>query len=322
MKLLNKYIDKISNKVILQINGLLDEKISNRFDKIQNSLGRIEARQIELKNSTDIHNNEFKVYSQWGEDGIIQYLINNIEIKNKIFIEFGVQNYVESNTRFLLINNNWSGLVLDSSMEYIDYIKSDDIYWKHNLKAEQHFVTVENINNIIKNAGIPEDIGILSIDIDGNDYWIWKTIDIISPRIVICEYNSLFGQYSSVVIPYKNDFTRHVAHFSGSYFGASIKAFNDLALQKGYSLVGSNSAGNNLFFVRNDLKNNFKILSHEEAYVKCQYRESRDSSGALNYSNFEERLNFIKDMPLYDLESNKMIKAADIKLGKEIKNEM
>src|SRR5215217_8673163 len=87
---------------------------------------------------------EFQVFSQRGEDGIIQYIINQLDIPNKIFIEFGVENYTESNTRFLLINNNWSGLVIDGSAENIRFIKEDFIYWKYDITAYHSFITKDN----------------------------------------------------------------------------------------------------------------------------------------------------------------------------------
>ncbi|MFM6343717.1 MAG: hypothetical protein ACKPFK_01030, partial [Dolichospermum sp.] len=106
---------------------------------------------------------EFRAFSQWGEDGIIQFLIRNVPINRKIFVEFGVQNYTESNTRFLLINNNWSGLVIDGGSEEIYYIKNDPIYWQYNLKAVNSFITKDNINQIISDNGIQGEIGLLSV---------------------------------------------------------------------------------------------------------------------------------------------------------------
>src|SRR4051794_40305958 len=76
---------------------------------------------------------EFSVFSQFGDDGIVQYLIHHLKIQPQTFIEFGVENYTESNTRFLLINNQWRGLVIDGSKENVDYIKNDTIYWKYKL---------------------------------------------------------------------------------------------------------------------------------------------------------------------------------------------
>ena len=108
---------------------------------------------------------EFQIFSQRGEDGIIQYIINKIEIPNPVFIEFGVETYVESNTRFLLMNNNWSGLVIDGSKKNINFIKNDFIYWKYNITAVESFITKDNINSLISSYTKIEDIGLLSVDI-------------------------------------------------------------------------------------------------------------------------------------------------------------
>jgi hypothetical protein len=278
-----------------------------RLDDLQMALGRIEMRQLAEASSMSTLFNEFKVYSQNGEDGIIQFLIRNIEIPNKTFVEFGVHNYTESNTRFLLKNNGWSGLVIDGSNENINYIKSDQIYWQHNLKAECAFIDKDNINDLIKTNGLSGDIGLLSVDIDGNDYWVWEAINCISPRIVICEYNSIFGAYKKVTIPYDKYFVYSKAHFSTLYWGASIAAFNYLAQQKGYSLVCSNNMGNNLFFVRNDLMGNLPINSPEKAYVKSQFRTSRDIDGRLTFLDFDSGLKLIADMPLYEVDTGKVI---------------
>jgi len=155
---------------------------------------------------------EFRAFSQWGEDGIIQYLISQVPIENTSFVEFGVENYLEANTRFLLINDNWKGLVLDGSQRHIDFIRNDKIYWRHDLTAECRFITRENINDTLDGCGFRGDIGLLSIDIDGNDYWVWESIDIIKPRIVVCEYNSVFGGQQAVTVPYDAIFVRTDAH--------------------------------------------------------------------------------------------------------------
>ena len=286
------------------------KEILVRINYIQQALGRIEARLNE--NKKDITQTEFKVYSQWGEDGIIQYLINNIEIPNKIFIEFGVENYTESNTRFLLQNNNWSGLVIDGSQSNIEYIKKDPIYWKYNLKAEAAFIDKDNINALIKKNGIQGDIGILSVDIDGNDYWVWESIDSISPRIVICEYNSHFGNTHKISTPYDKSFFRTKEHFSNIYYGASISAFEFLGKKKGYSLVGSNSAGNNVFFVRDDLITGIKTYSAKEAYQRANFREARDINGNLTYNSHVDNLAIISEEYVVDVETMKPIKVGSL----------
>jgi hypothetical protein len=287
-------------------------RIPDSLIKIQESLGRIESRQLLALDRCQLEDNEFQVFSQWGEDGIIQSLVNSIEIENKVFVEFGVQNYTESNTRFLLRNNNWSGLVIDSSPDNILYIKQDQIYWKYNLKAECAFIDKDNINKLLIDSGMTGDIGLLSVDIDGNDYWVWEAIDCITPRIVICEYNSLFGNHRKVTIPYDKSFSRDKAHFSCLYYGASIAALSHLAASKGYVLLGSNSIGNNLFFLRKDLVGDHSICSPETAYRKPQFRESRDMSGNLSYLDFDARLKQISEMPLYDLELGALIQVKDL----------
>lgn len=255
---------------------------------------------------------EFQVFSQFGEDGIIQYLIHNVCIQNKVFVEFGVENYEEANTRFLLMNNNWSGLVIDGDRGNVEHIKAQEYYWKHDLKAICAFITAENINQLIKDAGIEGDIGLLSIDIDGNDYWIWKEIDVISPRIVICEYNSIFGSEHQVTIPYRPDFVRTKAHYSNLYFGASLAALCDLAEQKGYYFVGSNTAGNNAFFVRKDVIEQLLPVSCKQGYVISKFRESRDENGNLTFLSGNQRINSIQDCDIYNLENKKLMKIKEL----------
>lgn len=272
--------------------------IDNRLDKIQQSLGRIESTQHPECNK-DLQDYEFRVYSQWGEDGIIQHLVKTIPGLEKTFIEFGVQNYVESNTRFLLVNNNWAGLIIDGSQKNIDYVKSDAIYWQHNLKAECAFITRENINTIIKNSGLNGDIGLLSIDIDGNDYWVWEAIDVVTPAIVVIEYNARFGDQLSVSIPYEPNFIRSSAHHSNIYYGTSLSALFKLGAKKGYALVGCNSAGNNAFFLRNDLiTDKIKAKTVAEAFVSNKFRESRDKNGEMNFISSEEERTILESLPL------------------------
>ncbi|HEV2915714.1 MAG TPA: hypothetical protein VGX92_20705 [Pyrinomonadaceae bacterium] len=268
----------------------------------------------------DIHETEFKVFSQFGDDGIIQYLINNTEIEERAFIEFGVENYTESNTRFLLINNNWKGLVIDGSSAHIEYIKSDSIYWRHELTAVHSFIDKENINEIIAGQGFTGALGILSIDIDGNDYWIWECIVGVEPVVVIIEYNSVFGVNHAITIPYDPTFNRTKAHPSNLYWGASLKAMCRLAEKKGYAFVGSNSSGNNAYFVRKDKLGGIHALSPESGYVKSRFRESLDEQGRLTYLSDTERLKAIEEMTVYDLERGALVKIKSLYDGQEARS--
>lgn len=253
-----------------------------------------------------LRESEFSVFSQWGQDGIIQYLINRIPLEADTFIEFGVEDYAESNTRFLMMHDNWRGLVIDGSESNIDAIKRRDFYWRHDLTAIPAFITRDNINELIGRR-FRGDAGILSIDIDGNDYWIWEAIEVVHPKIVICEYNSVFGPKRAVTIPYSANFSRTSAHYSNLYFGASLAALHRLAAQKGYVFVGCTQAGNDAFFVRKDVASNVTAMTVEEGYVLSKARESRDSNGQLTFVSGEGRLRLIANMEVLDIESQKMI---------------
>ena len=150
-------------------------------------------------------------------------------------------------------------------------------------------------------------------DIDGNDYWVLDSIDVVKPCIIICEYNSIFGPYKKVTTPYRDDFVRSKAHYSNVYYGSSISALNDLAERKGYSLVYGNKNGNNVFFVRNDLMQNFKKITSQEAYIRAQFREARDIEGNLTFLSFEKRVELIDNLNVYDLNIDKTIKFKDAK---------
>lgn len=259
------------------------------------------------KGLKEIHDAEYSVFSQWGDDGIIQYLISNITIRNSYFVEFGVENYRESNTRFLLMNNNWSGFVMDGSKQNVQSIRDADYYWKYDLEAKEYFVTSENIIGILE-ENCPEDIGLLHIDIDGMDYWIWKKIgQTIRPEIVIIEYNSVFGLDRAITIPYEATFNRIKKHYSGLYAGASLKAVVELSKQFEYTFVGSNSAGNNAYFVNNNnLNDNIPRPTLEEGFVKSKFRESRNREGKLTFLRGDERIKELRGLPVMNVENNQL----------------
>ena len=258
------------------------------------------------KNIAGLDEVAFQVFSQYGEDGIIQYIISQIEIPNRIFIEFGVEYYTESNTRFLLLNNNWRGLVIDGSSQNIRFIKNDGISWKYDISAYHSFITKDNINELISKFTNCSDIGLLSIDIDGNDYWVWEAIEVISPRIVICEYNSTLGPVHKVSIPYVADFEQTKAHFSNLYYGASLAALCHLAEKKGYDFIGTATAGVNAFFVRKDLSAPFIKYTAAGGFHQSANRSSRDQNGKLNFLLHDERLAVIKDMKVADVVSGSL----------------
>jgi hypothetical protein len=250
---------------------------------------------------------EYKVFSQWGDDGIIQFLVSSLDIGKEFFIEFGVEDYRESNTRFLMMNNNWSGLVMDATKRNVDNIICSEYYWKYELTALHAFVELDNINGLITAEGVGGEIGLLHIDIDGNDYWIWDAIRVVDPTIVIIEYNSVFGPDRAITIPYQKTFRRNAAHFSNLYWGASLRALCILANNKGYAFVGCNSAGNNAYFVKRErLNNKVKEISLEKGFERSKFRESRDKKGFLTFLAGEDRLKAIIGLPVYNVLTGRM----------------
>jgi hypothetical protein len=280
--------DVESNKILIGkvLNGLNEKRIDKIIENIQHS--------------------EFQIFSQFGDDGIIQFLINYLDISHKTFIEFGVEDYIESNTRYLLMNNNWKGLVMDGSDGNINKITNAYYYWKYELNAKQLFVTKENINQFIADNGFIDTIGLLHIDLDGNDYWIWKEINVIQPIIVIIEYNSVFGYDNPWTIPYDSKFFRTEKHYSNLYWGSSLLSLCDLATEKGYIFIGSNSAGNNAYFIRKDMANGFRSLTAKEGYMSSKYRESRDIQNQLTYLSGLDRLKILKGLEVFNTRIEKI----------------
>jgi len=221
--------------------------------------------------NSEINRHEFKVYSQTGEDGILLYIFSKIGTTNHRFVEFGCGDGRECNTANLSINCGWNGLLMDGNEENIGIAKKfyqsklGDRY--SNVKIQRNWITTENINKLILDNDVGGEIDLLSIDIDGNDYWIWKVIDVINPRVVAIEYNAAMGIDEAITVKYEPDFDRFRKHPSGVYFGASLLALTELAKTKGYILAGCCSCGFKAFFVRRDVAGE-KIaeLDVEKAY--------------------------------------------------------
>jgi hypothetical protein len=298
-------------KLASQVFGGL-RSLGARLEKIQIALGRIEMQQ-QLAAGKGI--GEFQVFSQWGEDGIIAHLVARVPIENRVFVEFGVEDYREANTRFLMMSENWTGLVMDGSQKSIASIQKGELYWRYGLTARAAFITRENINQLIREAEIGGDIGLLSVDIDGNDYWVWQAIEVVQPRIVVVEYNSLFGSDRAVTVPYDKDFVRSKKHHSYLYYGASLAALARLGREKGYALVAGNSAGNNAFFVRKDVLGDLPALTAKQAWRRSNFRESRDAGGELTFLAHRPAIRTIAELPLVDVETGKEVSVGSLGLG-------
>jgi hypothetical protein len=192
----------------------------------------------------------YKVYSQNDEDGIIAEIFRRIGTTSRTFVEFGVETGVECNTAKLLIEG-WRGLWIEANAASAAAIRQNlaPFIADRRLVLEESRVTAENINGLIGQGGLSGEIDLLAVDIDGNDYWVWKAIDVVTPRVVVIEYNATLRPPMALVVPYRAD-----AQWDGSnHYGASLEALVRLATAKNYRLVGCSIAGVNAFFVRADL---------------------------------------------------------------------
>jgi hypothetical protein len=273
-----------------------------QVELLREAVGRLEARQIEQAGFSGLGESEFRAFSQWGEDGAIQALIRLVPIRQNVFVEFGIQDYREANTRFLLLNNHWRGLVLECDEESVASLKTTRAYLNHPLTVACAFVTRDNINQLLSENGVSGEIGLLSIDVDGNDYWIWEAIDVVRPSIVVAEYNHRFGPERAVTIPYDPNFSREKAHASMIYYGASLAALAQVGRRKGYDLVGCTRSGVNAFFVRSDLRPDvLPALTSTEAYVAGSVAEWRDDSGQQLRVTPEREQALLFSLPLVDV---------------------
>ena len=292
--MINKLLYKIINKFF---------KVDNLFKqlkeiKILNAISILDNRKIDGSN---INNYELKIFSQFGEDGIIDFLIKKLDIKSKHFIEFGVEDYSEANTKFLLEARNWSGEIYEAKKNHVNCIKNQDFYWRYNLNVKNVFISKKNINFLINTFLKKNNINkleLISIDIDGVDYWIWKELTVTDPEIVIIEYNARLGHDQSIVVPYEENFDRINKHYSSIYFGASLKALYNLGIKKGYSLVGTNLNGSNAFFVKKDLANRKGLsdLKPIDCFNLNSFNELRSKSGMLLERSLKSENEILKKM--------------------------
>ncbi len=277
--------------------------------------GRILAALNRGQRYDDLSRYEFQIFSQWGEDGIFQFLIDAMPGIPETFIEFGVEDFTESNCRFLMMKDGWSGYLIDGSEENCSAIRSAEWYWKHDLAVRCAFIDRDNIETLLQDSGFFPEPGIMSIDIDGVDWFILERLEKWQPWIVVVEYNGLFGPEAAVSVPYDSTFVRHEKHYSGLYWGASLAAFDNLLKKRGYRLAGTNKAGSNAFFVRSDKASD--VIPKPSIAAACRpvmFRDSRSKDGSLHIVDQAARVRTISDLPLVDTVSGRELTVADLGL--------
>ena len=229
-----------------------------------------------------------QVYSQNNEDGIIAEIFRRIGNKTYSFIEIGVENGIESNSRFLL-QNGWKGTWIEGNQSHIEEINK---YFSHeiqekNLKVVHSHVTTENINLLFKENDIPKEYDFLSIDIDMNTHHIWDAIDGYNPMVACIEYNASIPPSIDFSIPYDPE----AAWDQSNNFGAGLKTLELIGRKKGYTLVGCDCNGINAFFIRNDLVED-KFLppfTAESHYEPPRYNSMLHHTGHFSFKPIIDR---------------------------------
>lgn len=247
---------------------LLRYKIRERFSKTEQERQQALVKSYKLAKKTGVLPNfsmtGFKNFSQFEEDGLLLYTLSMIENPVKTFLEFGSDDGINSNSANLHFHHDWTGLFIDGNKQAIERGRYFYKKWRNPNVPQPTFlnsmITRENINELISKGGLAGEIGIISIDIDGNDYWVWEAIDCINPQVVIIETHNEFGM-NDVVVPYDADYFYPGKQID--YHGASPVAMTKLAHHLGYRLVGCNELGFNFIFVRKDLAPELKAVSVE-----------------------------------------------------------
>ena len=257
--------------------------ISPELDRIRDDIrfhaGCVQAR-IDLAREPkhDLAEMGFQAFSQHGEDGVLQYLIRATVPGPKCFVEIGVEDYWESNTRFLAMKDAWHGLILDRDPGAGQMLAETNLGIWRSIDFVQATVTRENVNELLE--PMRGEIGILSIDIDSVDYHVWEAIQVVQPRIVVIEYRPFLGPDLPITMPYLPEAPRHPSAIA---YGASLNALVQLAHRKGYLLVGT-SDGPNAFFVREDALGSVRPTTPAKAWKTLHVRE-----GAKPYRTDQER---------------------------------
>jgi len=230
---------------------------------------------------------EHKGFSQHGEDGMIEEIFRRIKTTSQFFVEFGCGKHGTENNSLLLLLKGWQGIWMEYKPVYVERIKSKfkPLIDKGKLSVWCACITSENINEVFAECQVPGEFDLLSIDIDGNDYWVWQALTGFSPRVVVMEYNAIFPPSMPWVmkenLKHKWDGTSH--------FGASLKSLELLGARKGYKLVGCDFGGGNAFFVREDLAGDLFLapFTAENHYEPPRYFLARQQGHPRNFGDFE-----------------------------------
>jgi hypothetical protein len=261
---------------------------------------------------------EVKVFSQWGEDGILDYLFDLVGATKPRIIEYGVGNFTECNSRFAAEHRSASVYAVDMREDLVQKVKNLDIFWRNTIFPVCDFVTPETAK---MHQEIAESkfggIDLISLDLDGNDYWILQSLDFSNVQIVVCEYNPLYGANVACTVERNDFFDRTKEHFSWLHYGMSLRAAIDLLALSELTFIGTNRAGNNAFFVKQEFVKslNFNLPNKNDLdeFVDWRVRESRDMTGKLSFLSKLDAIKAISECKVMDLTTSEIYSVGQIK---------
>ena len=255
---------------------------------------------------TMLWDSEFRVYSQFGEDGILEFLCTSLGLVKPKVLELGAGDFTECNSRFLAENRQASVFAVDAQPSLVKSVETSHLMWRNTIWPMTTWITPGNAPTLEREArSRMNGIDILSLDVDGNDFWIAQALDFEGISCVVVEYNPLFGGNVPVAIPRKDQFDRAAEHWSRLYYGASLKAWLFLMQSCNFEFLGTNRAGNNAFFVHRTLRNLVPLPRVDDRdlakFLDWRVRESRDVRGRLTYLSHDECIALIGDLPLVNV---------------------
>ena len=306
--MLKKICYIIISKIVAFIKYLNLDQVT--FDKFIFCIGinQIILSRKNYKKFQTLHEAELKIHSQNGEDGIIDYLAHQLSIPSPNFVEMGVGNYRESNTRFLFERTACRGLIIDCLNNLEAKVSKNIKLWKGDLTIVESFINSKNVLDILNNSNFNQDVDFFSIDIDGTDYWVLEKLPNSFSKIVVLEYNAVFGPELEVTVPNIEKFNRTDYHYSNLCFGASLKALINLMMKKNFVFVGTNLTLCNAFFVSKEYINQINInipdINDLSNYTNSFIRESRSIKGFKNYLSDKNRIKEIENCEVINIKKN------------------
>jgi hypothetical protein len=264
------------------------------------------------KKITKLSEIEYKIFSQNGEDGIIDFIMTQLNIEKPKFIEIGVGDYSESNTKFLFERTSAKGLIIDCIDDFKVKVSKNTKLWKGDLEVIEKKIDTTNIIELLKSKNFLDELDFFSLDIDGADYWILNEMPYNFAKVAILEYNPTFGNKLNVTVPNIDNFNRTSYHYSNLCFGMSLRAAVEMMKSKNFYFLGVNLMRNNVFFVSNDYPKQkfFKNLEIDNPNIvsDSNFRESRDIKGKLNFLSGKNKIKEISECEVVDLNKNKTTK--------------